>query len=113
MDEYWPIIAPLAVIAIAGIWKLTLRGVQWIAHEISQNVVQSIGDTLAVRWNEDMDTALEPIMFQLRTNGGNSLRDVVNEINDRLSEVEGQLETEFSWKPRRRRPYDEGDAYPI
>ena len=112
MDQYAPIIVPVTVAVIFGIWKLLSRGIQWIAHEISENVVRSIGDTLSVRWKADMDAALEYINAELTDNGGSSLKDKVGDIDDRLQDIESQLEQEFNWRPRRKRHYDENDAYP-
>lgn len=93
--DLWPIFAPIAVLAIVGVWKLLVSFVRWISQEVATNVVQAIGDSLSTRWRADMDKALQPVYAELQVNGGNSLKDKVIYIDQRLTDIEHQLEAEL------------------
>ena len=102
MEQFGPVIWPLAVVTVIGLWHALGKGIRWISREVAENVVEAIGDTLSARWKADMDRALTPIYAELKDNGGASLKDKVKSIDQRLGDIEQQLEHEITFKPDRR-----------
>lgn len=68
--------ALLAVGALlAGVWRVLRSGAKWLLAEL----------------DERLDTKIDPLHDELRTNGGSSLRDAVNRIEDQGDRAERQL----------------------
>jgi hypothetical protein len=102
IQQAWFVVG--GVVLVGVIWLA-----KWITREIASDVVDAIGDTLSQRWKEDMSHALGPIYAELQDNGGASLKDKIRSIDNRLDDIESQLEGQIVFHPDRRF-YDEGDA---
>lgn len=65
------------VVAAAGVLWITKYAIKAIATQ----VVFQIGDSLQDRWQKDIDDAIIPVLEELSYNGGQSVKDMVRQIN--------------------------------
>lgn len=82
---------------LAGVWKIPLVRRLW---------ARNVTDPRRERFREDVRAVVDPIIAELRPNGGSSMRDAIDRQELRLARVEKHLNLD----PVSARPYSDEDG---